>query len=389
MNKNRDVLLFEQITRMKMLSGEMLNEEQLNEIDWENDFSDVIKTCIDPKEFANYLNEILINYEKKPKDREKLKLDKPYIHNKTIKRKVSGEIDVDEFIKNITQIPPSIISDKNAKMKKSSDENQISLTIGVPALRGLVYDIEYNKIYYINTCPGAGACAVICYARKGNFVRLPNVFLKQTRVLNLLLNDPDKFEKILERELEIFAIKNQDKLIEFRWNDAGDFFSKKYVNIALNITKKLKSSGYNFNSYAYTKMGDVINLKDPDMVVNFSMDANKRELGKVKNMDKIKKAETVPEKLFADVFVKDAKNRNFLLDDKGKPIYKDENGPEILKSRIGLTYRVDPTTILTYDELLNTPEGEPLQYNVMIAPKGEGDIGAQRSDVQYSFLMFH
>ena len=61
----------------------------------------------------------------------------------------------------------------------------------------------------------------------------------------------------------------------------------------------------------------------------------------------------------------------------------------MLKSRFGLKYGVDPTTILTYDELLNTPEGEPLQYNVMIAPKGEGDIGAQRPDVQYSFLMFH
>jgi hypothetical protein len=136
-------------------------------------------------------------------------------------------------------------------------------------------------------------------------------------------------------------------------------------------------------------MGDIVNLNDPDMVVNFSMDANKRETGKVKDFNKVKKAEIVPKELFDDVFVKDEKNRNYLVDDKGKPIYKNESGPEMLKSRFGLKYGVDPTTILTYDELLNTPEGEPLQYNVMIAPKGEGDIGAQRPDVQYSFLMFH
>ena len=388
MNKNKDVLLFEEITRIKMLSGEMITESELNEIDWENDFSDVSKKCITGAALVEYLNNVLDNYEKKPKDREKLGLDKPYIHNKRIPKKASGEIDIEAFIKNITAMPNKLIS-VNAKMEKSSGDTFISVNIGIPALRGLVYDIENSQFYFVNTCPGAGTCAVICYARKGSYVIYPDVFVNQTRILNLLLNYPERFKKLLKNELEMIAVKNQDSSIEFRWNDAGDFFAKKYFDIALSITKELRADGYNINSYAYTKMGDVVNLNDPDMVVNFSMDANKKQTGRVKDLGKVKKAEIVPKELFDDVFVKDEKNRNYLVDDKGKPIYKNESGPEMLKSRFGLKYGVDPTTILTYDELLNTPEGEPLQYNVMIAPKGEGDIGAQRPDVQYSFLMFH
>ncbi len=388
MNKNSDILLFEQITRMKMLSGEMITEEELNEIDWENDFSDVSKKCILPSALAEYLNNVIVNSEKAPSKRDKLALDKPYIHSKSIPKTSSGEIDVQAFIKNITAMPPEIISG-NAKMKKSSDENRLSVNIGIPALRGLVYDIQEGKFYFVNTCPGAGTCALICYARKGSYIQYPGVFVKETRILNLLLNYPDRFEKILKRELEVLAIKNPDKLIEFRWNDAGDFFTKKYFEIAIRITKELKADGYNVNSYAYTKMGDVINFNDPDMVVNFSMDANKKETGRVKDFSKIKKAETVEKNLFDDLYVKTPSKKDYEVDSKGRPIYIDGNSVNVLKQRLADKYGVNVNTILTYDELLNTPEGEPLQYNVMIAPKGEGDIGAQRPDVQYSFLMFH
>jgi hypothetical protein len=388
MDKYKNAILFEEITRMKMLSGEMITEEELNEIDWEEDFADVSKKCITGAALVEYLNTVLDNYEKKPKDREKLSPDKPYIHNKRIPKTASGEIDIDAFIKNITSMPNKLIS-INDKMKKSTDGGVISVNIGIPALRGLVYDIENTQFYFVNTCPGAGACATICYARKGSYVLYPDVFVNQTRILNLLLNYPARFEKLLKNELEVVAVKNPDAVIEFRWNDAGDFFTKKYLQIALNITKELKAEGYNIKSYAYTKMGDVVNLSDPDMVVNFSTDANKRERSKIKNIEDKKQAETVPKELFDDLYVKDSSKRNYELDSKGRPIYAREDGAEILKSRLGLAYNVDPQTILTYDELIKTPEGEPLQYNVMIAPKGEGDIGAQRADVKYSFLLFH
>ena len=388
MNKNNKAILFEEVTRMKMLSGEMMTEEMMNEIDWENDFSDVSAKCITPAALADYLNSVIDNSEKKPADREKLGLDKPYIHSKRIPRTNSGEIDIEAFIKNITAMPKDIIS-VNDKMKKSVTDNTFSVNIGIPALRGLVYDIDGGQFYFINTCPGAGTCATICYARKGSYVIYPDVFVKQTRVLNLLMNYPERFEKILRLELETLAIKNPGKTIEFRWNDAGDFFAKKYLDIALSITKKLKADGYDIKSYAYTKMGDVVNLMDPDMVVNFSMDANRKQTGRVKNLGKAKKSETIEKSMFDDLFVKSKSKRDYEVDEKGRPIYINKNAVNVLKQRLADKYGVDVNTILTYDELLNTPEGEPLQYNVMIAPKGEGDIGAQRPDVEYSFLMFH
>lgn len=386
MNKKMNFL--ETLKRIKINFG-LLNEDNLNEIDWDNEFSDVYKKCINTAELKNHLNHVIDNSEKKPSDRESLGLNKPYIHTKSIPFDEEGEIDVNAFIKKITTMPNDILS-INSKMEKSKTDNTLSVNIGIPALRGLVYDIDNKEFYFVNTCPGAGECALICYARKGSYVMFPDVFVKQTRILNLLLNFPDRFEKLLKRELEIMALKNPDKEIQFRWNDAGDFFTKKYYQIAKKITKELKSEGYNIKSYAYTKMGDIVNMGDDDIMINFSTDANRKETNKVVDIENKKKEVTIPKELFGDLFVKTSdKNPKFLVGGDGKMIYKDKDSVNTLKKRIADKYNVNMDTILTYDELLAKPVGMPLQYNVMVAPKGEGDIGAQRRDVKYSFLMFH
>ena len=386
MNKKMNFL--ETLKRIKINFG-LLNEDNLNEIDWDNEFSDVYKKCINTAELKNHLNHVIDNSEKKPSDRESLGLNKPYIHTKSIPFDEEGEIDVNAFIKKITTMPNDILS-INSKMEKSKTDNTLSVNIGIPALRGLVYDIDNKEFYFVNTCPGAGECALICYARKGSYVMFPDVFVKQTRILNLLLNFPDRFEKLLKRELEIMALKNPDKEIQFRWNDAGDFFTKKYYQIAKKITKELKSEGYNIKSYAYTKMGDIVNMGDDDIMINFSTDANRKETNKVVDIENKKKEVTIPKELFGDLFVKTSdKNPKFLVGEDGKMIYKDKDSVNTLKKRIADKYNVNMDTILTYDELLAKPVGMPLQYNVMVAPKGEGDIGAQRRDVKYSFLMFH
>ena len=386
MNKKMNFL--ETLKRIKINFG-LLNEDNLNEIDWDNEFSDVYKKCINTAELKNHLNHVIDNSEKKPSDRESWGLNKPYIHTKSIPFDEEGEIDVNAFIKKITTMPNDILS-INSKMEKSKTDNTLSVNIGIPALRGLVYDIDNKEFYFVNTCPGAGECALICYARKGSYVMFPDVFVKQTRILNLLLNFPDRFEKLLKRELEIMALKNPDKEIQFRWNDAGDFFTKKYYQIAKKITKELKSEGYNIKSYAYTKMGDIVNMGDDDIMINFSTDANRKETNKVVDIENKKKEVTIPKELFGDLFVKTSdKNPKFLVGGDGKMIYKDKDSVNTLKKRIADKYNVNMDTILTYDELLAKPVGMPLQYNVMVAPKGEGDIGAQRRDVKYSFLMFH
>jgi hypothetical protein len=85
------------------------------------------------------------------------------------------------------------------------------------------------------------------------------------------------------------------------------------------------------------------------------------------------------------------KSRNeFATDDRGKVIFKDGNNGIIeLKKRLANTFNVDFNSILTYDEFMKTPIGEPKQYNVIVMPKGDGDRAAQRQDVKYSFLLFH
>jgi|GEM_PF-1096510 hypothetical protein len=378
--------LNETINRIKQNSGIMVFEADINEIDWEKDFKDVSKKCLNPSELANYLNKVIDNSQKKSADKEKIGLDKPIIHAKAIPFDEEGELDINEFISKITAMPNDILS-VNEKMQKSNDDGTYNVNIGIPALRGLVYDIDEQKFYIVNTCPGAGSCAMVCYARRGSYIQYPGVFLKQTKVLNLLLNYPDRFEKILIRELETTLLKNPDKQVNFRWNDAGDFFATKYYEIAVRITNTLLKDGYNIKSYAYTKMGEIVNLGDPNFLINFSNDANKRETEKVKDIDNAKQAVIVPKELFDDLFMKE--KGSYAVDSKGKPVFKDEDGVNTLKTRLANEYKVDVKTILTYDELLRTPVGNEKQYNVVVMPKGDGDVGAQRSDVKMSFLCFH
>lgn len=354
----------------------------INEIDWEGNFSDVSKECLSVEALKDYLNKVLANQNLPSDKRTKSLL---LVHNKAIPFDEKGDIDVAAFIENITKTPPQIIS-QNEKMGKSTTDNTITFNIGIPALRGLVYDMDENEFYIVNTCPGAGSCARVCYARRGRYVLLTPIFIKQTRVLNLLLNDPDFFEKMLKHEIEMLARKNKEKKILFRWNDAGDFFSKKYFEIAARITKELKDKGYNFGSYAHTKIGDVYNLNDPNVLLNFSVDASEKQRQKV-DLDVAKTSEIVPSTLFNDLFVR--KGAHFATDDKGKVMPKDENSIDTLKQRISDKFNVDINTLITYDELLKIPEGNEKKLNVIVLPKGEGDVAAQRKDVKRTFLLYH
>ncbi len=364
---------------------EMMNRVSgmpLTEVDWEGEFSDVSKECISTEELKTYFNKILLNYNLPPSKRTKASL---LVHNKAIPFDEKGDIDVETFIATITKMPQQIYS-QNTKMGKSGGVDAITFNIGIPALRGLVYDIEHKQFYIVNTCPGAGSCAKVCYARRGRYVIQSNVFVKQTRILNLLLNYPDKFEKLLKRELEIIAIKNSGKKIVFRWNDAGDFFAKKYFEIATKITKELNAEGYKFESYAHTKMGDIYNLNDPNVTLNFSVDAAEKEKSKV-DLSMAKTSEIVPQDLFKDLFLR--KGPNFDVDEKGKLIPVNNDSINVLKQRISDKYNVDINTLLTYDEMLKTPIGDEKSLNVIVMPKGEGDISAQRKDIKRTFLLYH
>ena len=238
----------------KLLREELAFRGQINEIDWENTFSDVRKTCVEPKAFAEYLNKVRANKDKKTKDREKFDAKYPFIHAKSsFFDKESEQLtssDVNNFINRIIE-PPTNVINTNDKILKSGGPHEYVYKTGIPAFRGLAYSIEKDEIYYINTCPGAGDCVLICYALKGNYIRYAASYDSMTRRLNYLLNFPEKYEERLYNEIKQKAIEHRalegyKSKVVLRWNDSGDFFGKEYVNMAERVAGPyyLHASGY-------------------------------------------------------------------------------------------------------------------------------------------------
>jgi hypothetical protein len=95
----------------------------------------------------------------------------------------------------------------------------------------------------------------------------------------------------------------------------------------------------------------------------------------------------VPPGIFRDLFTRDV--AHFAVDAKGHLIPKDENSVETLKQRIADKFNVDINTLIMYDDLLKIPEGDEKIHNVIVLPKGQGDVAAQRRDVKRTFLLYH
>jgi hypothetical protein len=108
----------------------------------------------------------------------KTKRDKfsPIIHGSNIKAITKDdentEWDLDDLSKQITTRPRAILG-TNAKMEKSKTEGEIIYDLTLPALSGIVVDEDTGDFVEITTCPGAGACQLFCYARKGGYVMFP------------------------------------------------------------------------------------------------------------------------------------------------------------------------------------------------------------------------
>lgn len=385
--------------------NELLQLSLSEEVDLENDFADVNPvSCMNPVELKNYLNDILINYNLPSNKRKKPDL---IIHNKVIHKTSEGDIDVDDFINQIIAEPKTIITGGNTKMIKSSTDDFHTVTIGLPAFRGLVYDNGNDRFLVVNTCPGSSdTCKNVCYARKGNYVRLPNVYLKQTRILNLLMNNPEKFKENLKNKIiSIYKLGNKNKKgqMRFRWNDSGDFFSKKYFDIGREIMNELKNENFDVKPYAHTKIADIYNTNrgnfsfdpkgisiynKPDFVISFSTDSHKDQIKQVNLKDA--KTSEIMFKDFQDLFEKNEKNK-FIVDDKGKLIFKDkDNGMKKLKQRVANEFGVpNDGTLLSHDEMMSTKEADRPTYSVIVQSKGETDISTQRHDVMRTFFMIH
>ncbi|MDX6740452.1 hypothetical protein R9X44_11795 [Actinocorallia sp. A-T 12471] len=76
----------------------------------------------------------------------------------------------------------------------------------------------------IRTCPAAGVCAHICYARAGTY-RFPTVRAAHLANLLFVLEDPPGWEQAMNAELSRPAMRGKN----VRIHDAGDFFSDDYT----------------------------------------------------------------------------------------------------------------------------------------------------------------
>ena len=320
---------------------------------------------------------------------------KPIIHGSNVKAitKDDGgeEWDLDDLARQITTRPRAILG-SNAKMSKSKEEGAITYDLTLPALSGIVVDEETGEFVEIVTCPGAGECQLYCYARKGGYVMFPASSMSAAQALNFLVNHPEDYMKMFDSEVKKTkgqADKHGIKLL-VRIHDAGDFFSKDYYNLMMNVARNNPDVKF----YFYTKMGELAtdSSAPPNVVSQFSPGAKSREVKTVqvsRDAGKhVKDAVTLPKDMFRDLFVTDAKGK-YVKDEKGRTQVKSEAEWHQFKQKLAATYKLDPDTIVTYDEMNRIPEGPKPKWNVVVFPAGHGDLGASRLDVSKQFLMFH
>lgn len=96
-----------------------------------------------------------------------------------------------------------------------------------------------------NTCPGAGACAAVCYAKQGRY-GMPSVMAARLHNLELSLA-PGFVEKVME---DLVSLTSRRKPITVvRLHDSGDFYSQRYLDDWGRIAAWMPS----VEVYAYTK----------------------------------------------------------------------------------------------------------------------------------------
>jgi hypothetical protein len=318
-----------------------------------------------------------------------IKIDRykyPYIHPSTavkITDKDGKKYDLEKLKSTITQRPSKILK-QNEKIQKSGGKSYVYYNIGLPALKGLAVNEKTGKIVVVDTCPGAGQCKVYCYAKKGGYVQYENAPIASTRLLNFLINDPSGFSNMLTNELSAAQEKanKEGASVVVRWHDSGDMFSSDYTNLAYDIAKKFPDIKF----YAYTKLASVSGGDKPDnFLMNFSAGAKKPEERQV-DLSKDKHSTVVPKQMFDDLIVKDEKGKAVRVDKKIQ--FKPEDMKRF-KKKLSLKYNVPVDSILTYEEMKDTPESDEVgKYNVIVRP-GDGDESANRKDVRGTYLLIH
>lgn len=109
------------------------------------------------------------------------------------------------------------------------------------------------------TCPNAGVCANLCYARSGTY-NFSNVKAAHVRNLELTLDNPEEWKTRVSDELKAKRYQGGKSV---RIHDAGDFYSEAYFLLWMDIAKENPHVFF----YAYTK--EVAMVKRHELPSNF------------------------------------------------------------------------------------------------------------------------
>jgi len=305
----------------------------------------------------------------------------PYIHRSTftVVDDSGKEIDLDKLRQAITQRPARILT-QNSKIEKSGGKTYAFFNLTLPAYKGLWYDEKANEWKIVTTCPSAGMCKQVCYARKNGYVQFPKAFTFSARILNFLLNDWQGFKNQLAKEIEAEYQKLSQKgvVVVVRWHDSGDFFNEKYLQIALDIAKATPEVIH----YAYTKSVGMVDKanKPKNFVFNFSVGGTQDTSIKPEH----KKSVIVPKQYFKDLFPQVGPHL------KLTGTISPEN-LKVLQQRLSKAYSVPAENIISYQQLIKTPydpKNATPKWHVIVKP-GDGDDAAMRKDVITTMLFIH
>lgn len=128
------------------------------------------------------------------------------------------------------------LSDGNGKLNKTSGGEYKILGFGIPA----DYAFVHNGVAH-NTCPGAGPCRGVCFAKQGRYIMGA---VRDNRIDNLMESMKDTFVDDV-----VAAIKKRRTYNTIRVHDSGDFYSQEYLDKWYAIARALPHIVF----YAYTK----------------------------------------------------------------------------------------------------------------------------------------
>lgn len=157
----------------------------------------------------------------------------------------------------------NLLGNGNSKLQKTEKEFGVKIfNFSIPA--------GNDKVTGKITCPFAGKCLSLCYAKKG-FYRMPNVE-KALSERNKATREADFVEKITDELSKV----NTNKQVYVRIHDSGDFYSPAYFEKWLEIARL----NPNVRFYAYTKSHSFIRGKElpENMDLIYSLGSKNDEL---------------------------------------------------------------------------------------------------------------